>query len=492
MLLVGCVGDVGSGKTTLLEDLAAWAMARGRRVDGFTAPAGARGVAGRASSGAGASSGTRPPARRGSDRYDSHWLADGVVTPFVVRDAGAGSGGRPPYRVDPGAAARDAAWAARLADGDAPDVVILDEFGPLEAAGGGHAAVWPAVREADPGVVVIAVRPSAVEAVEDALGQRFDVRVDAASPRAAEQLRGVCVAQADWARVGVYGAGAGAIEMTLGSALHAAQVPLSGLVLSSLQAVVLVLAGSGLARRLRVVWVSFIAAGLKALSPAGNRLRPMLAITVQGVLFGGATTALGWNVLGAAVGGWLVGAWAAGQGILLQYLLVGDELLRAYGAAVAWLQRTWGITGPAVGAAIGGWIALNGLIAAAVTVYAWRRRTLPPRVRRIFERGPANLPVGSPRGGWRAAVASGLRDLVRPSFVLPVLLIVIIIVAAGAGWEHAFWIAVRATVVGFVIFSAARAVDPERLVAWLRRHGHWGPAIAFGRALSATRRRPRS
>lgn len=471
MLLVGCVGDVGSGKTSLLEDLAAWAMARGRRVDGFTAPAGDRVVA-----------------RRGSERYDIRWLDDGAATPFVVRDMAAGVGNRPPYRVDPDAAARDTAWATRLTEGETPDLVILDEFGPLEAAGGGHIAVWPAVRELEPGVVVIAVRPKAVDAVEAALGQRFDVRVDAASPRAAEQLRTLCVAQADWARVGVYGAGAGAIEMTLGSALHAAQVPVSGLVLSSLQAVVLVLAGSGLARRLRVVWVSFIAAGLKALSPAGNRLRPMLAITVQGVLFGAATTVLGWNVLGAAVGGWLVGAWAAGQGILIQYILVGDELLRAYAAAVGWLQRTWGIAGPAVGAAIGGWIALNGLIAAAVTVYAWRRRVLPARVRRIFERGPARLPGGS-TGGWRVAIASGLRDLARPSFILPVLLIVVIILAAGAGWARAFWVAARAAVVGFVIFSAARAMDPHRLVAWLRRHGHWGPAIAFTRALSAARRR---
>lgn len=474
MLLVGCVGEVGSGKTTLLEDLAAWAMARGRRVDGFTAPAGVRATV-----------------RRGSERYDIRWLEDGAATPFAVRDGGLRLEGRPPYRVDPDAAARDAAWAEHLAESEPPDLVILDEFGPLEAAGDGHIAVWPAVREADPGVVVIAVRPRSVDAVEAALDQPFDVRVDASSPRAAEQLRELCVAQADWARVGVYGAGAGAIEMTLGSALHAAQVPLTGLVLSSLQAVVLVLAGSGLARRLRVVWVSFIAAGLKALSPAGNRLRPMLAITVQGVLFGGATTVLGWNVLGAAVGGWLVGAWAAGQGILLQYLLVGDELLRAYAAAVAWLQRTWGIAGPAVGAAIGGWIALNGLFAAAVTVYAWRKRALPARVRRIFERGPARIPMGNPRRGWRAATLSGLRDLARPSFILPILLIIAIIVAAGAGWERAFWIGARAAAVGFVIFSAARAVDPHRLVAWLRRRGHWGPAIAFGRALSAARKRSR-
>ncbi len=471
MLLVGCVGEIGSGKTSLVEELARWAVARGLRVDGFTAPAGERGARG-----------------RGSEGYRLRWLHDGTVSPFLERDPDLVATGGPPYRVHPGAAAREAAWAETLAAADPPDLVILDEFGPLEAAGGGHAGVWPAVRGTDPGVVVITMRPGIAPRVEAVLGQRFDLLLDADSPRAPERLRDVCLAGADWGRVGVYGAGAGAIETTLGSALHGAQVPLRGLALSSLQCVVLVLAGAGLAHRIRVVWVSFIAAGLKALSPAGNRLRPMLAIAMQGVLFGGSTAVFGWNVLGAAVGGWLVGAWAAAQGIVIQYLLVGTELLRAYQAAVTWLEQTLGLTGPAIGAVIAIWVALHGVASAAVTVYAWRRRTLPRRVRRIFERGAAGLPVGRKDGSWRSAAALGFRDLARPSFVLPVALIIAIVVAAGATWERAFWIAARASTVGFLIFAGARAVDPQRVVGWLRRRGHWGPALAFSRALRDARR----
>ena len=53
----------------------------------------------------------------------------------------------------------------------------------------------------------------------------------------------------------------------------------------------------------RVVWVPFISGGLKALSPAGNRVRPMIAIIMQGLLFGGTVQGLGWNFLAIGLGG---------------------------------------------------------------------------------------------------------------------------------------------------------------------------------------------
>ena len=42
MLLIAVTGPVGSGKTTRLSELAEWARARGKRVDGFVARAGVR------------------------------------------------------------------------------------------------------------------------------------------------------------------------------------------------------------------------------------------------------------------------------------------------------------------------------------------------------------------------------------------------------------------------------------------------------------------
>lgn len=464
MLLIAVTGPVGAGKTSLLRALAEEERARGKRVDGFVALAEGRAVGG-----------------RGAERYDLLWLAAGEQTPFAVRDERA----TPPYRFDP-AAARVQAWADGLSDGPPAHLVVLDEFGRVEADGGGHAASWPAVAAAHPDVVAVAVRDGLVDAVATRLGQPFDVVVRADEPGAIEKLRAACRAHDDWTRVGLYGAGAGGIEVTVGSVLHAGQVPLRGLALSTTQAVVMAHAGDGLGRRGRVVWVPFVAAGLKALSPAGNRLRPMLAITAQGLLFGAATRLLGWNRAGLSAAGALVGAWAGAQGFFLQYLLVGEGLLQGYEAVAAWTaERGFGLPGLIV--LLGLWVGTWAVVAGGVTAWAWRRTSVAARVERALARGAGALPRVSAAPTLGAALVGAARDLVRPSFWAPVLIVAAIVVAAGQPWERGLWIALRAATVGLVLFALARRVDPARIARRLRRRGHWGPAEALDRALG---RRP--
>ncbi|MBD3335971.1 MAG: DUF2478 domain-containing protein [Candidatus Eisenbacteria bacterium] len=463
MLLIAVTGPVGAGKTTLLATLAEWSRTQGLEPDGFVA----RAI-------------DRDEPQRGAVRYDLEWVADGRTMPFAER----GGSDRPHYvfRQDTLAAARD--WAAALRANPPRPLIVLDEFGPLEARGAGHARLWPDLARAEPEVVVIAVRSELLQPVAARLGRRFDLVIDAGNPGAWERLRSACREHRDWMRIGGYGAGAGGIEMSLGSALHGMRVPLRGLILSSVQASVMTVAGSGLGRRERVVWVPFLAAGLKALSPAGSRLRPMLAITVQGILYGGAVWSLGWNVLGVGLGGWLIGAWSAAQGVVLQWLLVGDQLLRAYDALTGWVSRTLHVGAPGLWAAVGVWIALCGGAASMATLITWRRRTLPRRFIDLMGRRLEGLrdPDAPPPSRRRAALL-GLRDLARPVFWAPLLVIAAVILAAGAPWGDAFWMAVRAVAIGFVVFTAARSFEPRRLAAWLRRRGRWGPAEALERAI---------
>ena len=467
MLLIALTGPVGSGKTHALAGLAAWAKDRGTPIDGFVARADGR-VEGRGA----------------ADRYTLGWVATGESMLFAEWTGTRGADGVP-YRFAPETSARVLAWAEALA-GDSPGLVVLDEFGPAEAAGGGHAAAWPAIAAADPAVVVIAVRDGLVPDIEARLGRAFDVTVDAAAPDAAETLRALCVAQDDWARIGLFGAGAGGIEATVGAALHAGHVPLAGLGLSTTQAVVMAFAGDGLAHRPRVVWVPFVSAGLKALSPAGSRLRPMLAITVQGLLFSAVVRFLGWTRPALFVAGALVGMWAAAQGLILQYLLVGENLLLAVEALATWV-RAHGIGLPGLTAILAAWIAAWGLAAGSATAWAFRRTSVSARVDRALDRGAGTLPVPVHAASRREAIRGAARDLARPAFWLPVAFIVAVVVAVGSTWEAAFWTAARAATVGFLIFAAARSVDPVRAALWLRRRGHWGPAEALGRALGGRR-----
>jgi hypothetical protein len=288
----------------------------------------------------------------------------------------------------------------------------------------------------------------------------------------------------DWVRVGQFGAAAGGFEATVGSALHQARIPMSGLFLSVVQSLVMMYAGDRLTERSRVMWVPFISAGLKALSPYGGRLRPMLAITVQGFLFSLATTVLGWNFVGILVGGWFVGAWAALQGLVLQYLMIGDNLLPALDVMIRWTAEYLHLQLPGIVSLIALWTVVCGTLSALSTLFAWlRRHRLPARISAMLNKGARGITsdVGTPT--LKAAIRRGLRDLVRPLFWAPVLVVAAIIVATGSSWEQAMWVVVRAVAVGWVLFSVVRLFDPRKLASWLRRKGHWGPAMALTRAL---------
>lgn len=463
MLAIAVTGPVGSGKSTLLGAIAAEEAARGRRVDGFVAVAGRRGGVG---------------AGAGAETYTLRWAATGEEVPFATR--GAGAPGRR-YAFDTAGVARVVAWAAGLASQPVADLVVLDEFGAAEARGEGLAPAGAGVLAAAPASLAVAVREGLLADAEAWLGRPFDVVVDAGATGAGDRLREACLARDDWTRVGLFGAGAGGIEFTVGSALHTARVPMRGLGLATTQSVVLSFAGDGLGRRVRVAGVAFVAAGLKALSPSGSRLRPMLAITMQGVLFALGTRIVGWNRAGLFVGGALVGTWAATQGILMQYLLVGQDLFRGYEAVAGWTAAR-GMGLPALATVVALWALFYALTAGSITAWAWRRTSVAARVERALGRAGA-VSVGGPDRTWRGAAAGALRDLARPAFWVPVAVLAAILLAAGSPAERAAWIGLRAFAVGLVLFALARRLDPRRAGAWLRRRGRWGPALAMDRAL---------
>ena len=115
---------------------------------------------------------------------------------------------------------------------------------------------------------------------------------------------------------------------------------------------------------------------------------------------------------------------------------------------------------------------------------AWfRRHRLPDRLRAMLSKGAGSVTVDVRPPTLRAALRRGLRDLLRPLFWAPVILVGAVILLSGSSWGDVMWIAVRAVTVGWVLFSVARLFDPKKLLLWLRRKGHWGPAMALSRAL---------
>ncbi len=457
-LLIAVTGGIGSNKTHLLSELAAGQLARGQRVEGVLALA----------------VGRRSP-HEGASEYWLRLLGSGQELSWAVRDETLD----PPYFFEPETEKKLHTWAERLGTLPPAQLLILDEFGKFEARGKGLMPLWPVLAASAPHVVVIAVRDGLVGEIEQVLGRKFDLCIPAAAPDALLQLCRACEDFGEWTRIGLFGGAAGGLEITMGAALHAGQIPLRGLVMSSLQAAMMVFAGTGLSQPGRVIWVPFISGGLKALSPAGTRVRPMLAIVMQGLLFGGTVQALGWNVFALGLGGALVGAWAAAQGFLLQYLLLGQDMARAYDTAVLWLADHWQISAPGLPWLVGAWTLLHALVAAGSAVAAWKLNEPPVALRQAIER--ENIPLQrAPAGsGWQR-----LKDFGHWQFWLPFLMVATILLGSGQPWEAVMWLALRFIAVGCLLVALLSLLRPARWAEQLRRRGWWGPALAFSGALS--------
>lgn len=463
-LLIAITGTPGQGRTRLLAELAAEFRAAGKRVEGALAIAGAR-----------------PTPGEGAATYRLHLLGESEELPWAERLDGTEGA----YAFDPKTHRRLRGWADGLRTNSPAPLLVLDEFGPCEARGEGLMPLWPTLAASAPQIAVLSVRAEYVEQIEQRLGRRFDLRVAAADPAAAEQLRRACADFGEWTRLGLWGGAAGGVEMTFGSMLHAMRVPFRGLALSSLQAAMMTFASAGLSQPGRVIWVPLISAGLKALSPGGGRIRPMLAISAQGALFSSCVQVLGWNAAAILLGGALIGAWAALQGFLVQYLLLGEELVQTYQQLVLWLANNWQINAPSMPALLSAWTLAHALAAGGAAVFAWRLRAPPRALQRIIDRELAALAGTAQPAPSR--LRRILREFARWQFWLPFLIVLLVLLGTGRNWESLGWLALRFVAVGFVLLSLLSLFQPARMAERLRERGWWGPAAAFSGAIQRRR-----
>lgn len=170
-------------------------------------------------------------------------------------------------------------------------------------------------------------------------------------------------------------------EMGFGALVHTFGVPLGGHILSVNQAICLTLGTRGFDGRIAAAsaanQMALTAAALKSLSPSGARLGPMIAISVQGVLYSFGKILGGTQKWGAAAGGALLSLWAFIQPAVSAYLVFGSAFFS--GLAKLWHEMVspFGLTDSSWKIIVG--LIVVGKVVVTATVCA-RANTNPSKV----------------------------------------------------------------------------------------------------------------
>jgi hypothetical protein len=139
-----------------------------------------------------------------------------------------------------------------------------------------------------------------------------------------------------------FGALWGALEITLGSFLHALRLPFAGTLLAAVSAALLVAQRQVLPRRGLSLATGVVAAICKSVSPGGVIFGPMVGITVEAALVEIALLVAPRSRLSAALAGALAVLWATSQQVMTQFVYYGGDLIALF---MELMERLAGMVG---------------------------------------------------------------------------------------------------------------------------------------------------
>ncbi len=270
-----------------------------------------------------------------------------------------------------------------------------------------------------------------------------------------------------------------ASEIGLGSILHTFHIPCSGHFLSLNQIFLLSRASSLVGKNGSVFIpgsISFIAAALKSLSPSGKKLTPMLAISMQGILFNIGIALIGHNAAGRIFGACIASLWGFMQPLLIYYFIFGhalfhtlvqiEESFRSW--APADIPSVWYLCILAVSVkallAVGIASYASKLSPSAMLVYAQKlQKTRLLRVKKtesLMQKKPSVKKV--------ALLAA--KDLcVWPFLACVALSSMSFIWAENSSLSWIVWALLRPCAVGFLFFFAVRMLPMEKVADFLEK-----------------------
>jgi hypothetical protein len=265
------------------------------------------------------------------------------------------------------------------------------------------------------------------------------------------------------------------MEVVVGSFIHAFKIPFGGNFLSLNQGLFLCLCTEKLKGHAEVyqapVQVSVVAATLKSLSPAGNKLGPMVSISMQGLLFSLGTIVFGANLLGQTLGMILLSLWSFTQTIFTLSLFYGRDMVSAWQFYLDKMQDNLHIEGPGLFQAllflVIGKAALAALIPYALRLYGYKKLEM------VSEQLSRKMAQQIPQSHNSVSVGRAVwRELTKPFFLFSFALMTLFFVFTESSQANLIWKILRplaiATLIFYLVHSMWVKALLEKLKTWPR------------------------
>ncbi|MFN9066252.1 MAG: hypothetical protein ACK5V3_03420 [Bdellovibrionales bacterium] len=241
-----------------------------------------------------------------------------------------------------------------------------------------------------------------------------------------------------------------AIEVSLGSLLHGLKVPFGGNLLSLNQGLFFCdylnsnPTGSRWQKAQALFEISVVVACLKSLSPAGQKLGPMVSITMQGVLFSLGILFLGAQKLGQCLAMGLLSLWSFIQPAITFIFIFGFDL-----------QRIFKLIDPDLARSVILSIVLVKILLGWALVF-WGQPLIEKIKLKKFNSHGFGLSK-NPQLKSKSTFLLALRDLLRPLFLISFFLVLISLYLTESSWSQIFWISLRPLGLAFLLFYLLRS-----------------------------------
>ncbi len=262
------------------------------------------------------------------------------------------------------------------------------------------------------------------------------------------------------------------VELGLGSVLHALHIPLSGQFLSLVQIFISSRARLFTGNKLTPAYMGAVVSCLKSLSPAGKRLTPMLAISMQGSLLSLGEILFGSHCLGRIVGAAISGLWPFIQPILLIWVFVGEIKIQVLEKIIADVERIMGKSLDQLYVVL----ALMMMVKVILSVFVmFSARQISDAE---FEKLTTKLvSVGrkkmkdklNSQDEVRGDLYLAIKDLFQPLILFSVLLSTVFFYYSQSDHARLIWVILRPFAVAFLLFYLLRKMKNEKIIQWLRQ-----------------------